>query len=70
MIGLGYFAKMPIGLLGNLNKIGMAYLIVPVLLTGVVYIILAILTIWLLSWLVGVDREEIKSLFRKGLAST
>lgn len=65
MIGLGYLAKILVGLLWNLEDIGMADLIVPVILAAFAYIILVVWMLWLLPWLIGTDRGEIISLMRK-----
>lgn len=65
MIGLGYLAKLLVGLLWNLEDIGMIDLIAPVILAVFVYIILVVWMLWLLPWLIGMDRGEIMSLFGK-----
>lgn len=62
VIGLGYLAKMLVGLLWNLGVLNLAGLVVPVVIASLIYVIFVILTIWLLPWLIGVKREEIKKL--------
>lgn len=67
MIGLGYLAKMLVGLLWNLEDIGMPNLIAPVVLASLLYAIAVILSLWLLPWLIGVERDEIKRLYRSAV---
>ena len=65
MIGLGYLAKILVGLLWNLEDIGMADLIVPVILAAFFYLVSVAWLLWLQPWLIGMNREEIMSLFGK-----
>ncbi|WP_124945445.1 lipopolysaccharide biosynthesis protein [Sulfurirhabdus autotrophica] len=66
MVGLGYLAKMFVGLLWNSDGTGnMTDLIISVMLTFLVYGISVTLVLWLLPWLFGMEREEIEYLFRK-----
>jgi O-antigen/teichoic acid export membrane protein len=63
MIALGYLLKLLAGLFWNLHDTHITNMILPVLLTGVLYTSLVILTIWLLPWLIGLERNEIKKIF-------
>ena len=65
MVGLGYLVKILVGLLWNFGGISMVNLIVPVILAAFVYIILVVWMLWLLPWLIGMDRGEIMSLLGK-----
>lgn len=65
MIGLGYLAKTLVGLLWNLDSLGMADLIIPVALALFVYIVAVVLMLWLLPWLIGLEREDIERLFER-----
>jgi O-antigen/teichoic acid export membrane protein len=67
MIGLGYLAKMLVGLLWNLEGIGLPNLIMPVVLASLLYAIAVISSLWLLPWLIGVERDEIKRLYHSAV---
>lgn len=62
MIGFGYLAKMLVGMIWGLDDIGNTELIAPVILTGVIYLLSVISSLWLFPWLIGLTREEIKRL--------
>ena len=62
MIGLGYAAKMLVGLNWNLEGAGLSGLILPFFISGLIYIIFTMLSLWLLPWLIGVKKEEILGL--------
>ncbi len=65
MIGLGYLVKQLTSLLWMLDGTGCAELIVPILFTGIVYVLCVGWAIWLLPWLIGVDRQELAGLLHK-----
>lgn len=64
IIGVGYFSKELVGLLWNLDSFDIANLMIPVMLTCIIYITLVMWIVWLLPWLIGMEREEIKSSLR------
>lgn len=59
MIVLGFLVKFLVGLYWNLEGLGISQLIVPAIITGLIYTIFATFFIWLFPWLIGSDREEI-----------
>jgi O-antigen/teichoic acid export membrane protein len=63
MLLLGFLAKMLVGLQWDLEAMGMAELIVPVMLTAFIYLILVVWMLWLLPWLIGMGRREMMGLF-------
>ncbi len=65
MIGLGYFAKMLVGLIWNLDGVERTGLIVPVIIALLIYAVSVVASLWLFPWLIGLGREEIKRLFGK-----
>lgn len=64
IIGLGYSAKMLVGLLWNLEGVGMAHMVGPVFVASIFYIMFVLSSLWLLPWLIGMDRDEIRGLLR------
>lgn len=69
MIGLGYLVNKLVGLMWNLEDISKADLMVPMVLSGVIYALFVTLTIWIFPWLIGVEKEEINDLFKKPVYS-
>lgn len=63
MIALGFVAKLLVGLQWNLVQINMPNLIIPTTLAIFIYMALVGWLLWLLPWLIGMDRGEIKSIF-------
>ena len=65
MLGLGYSAKKLVELLWNLDGVGLTGLIFPIVFACFAYAILVLSMVWLLPWLIGMEREEIHGLLRK-----
>lgn len=65
MVGAGYFAKMFVGTMWNLERLDPAGLVVPVIVSSFVYVGLALWFVWLVPSLAGMEREEIKRLLRR-----
>lgn len=65
MLGLGYLAKMIAGLVWDLDGGSWVNLIIPVFFTCIVYAISVSLVVWLLPWLIGMEKEELHGLLRK-----
>lgn len=63
MIGLGFVAKMLVGMIWNLEAVGLTKLLVPVTIASLFYLLMAMGIIWGLPWLIGAERSEIKRLF-------
>lgn len=63
MIGLGFVAKMLVGMIWNLEGVGLTKLLVPVTIASLFYLLMAMGIIWGLPWLIGAERSEIKGLF-------
>lgn len=59
MIGLGYLAKFLVSSIWNVDVITVTGLIFPVVAAGAIYIFSVAAVIWMLPWLVGVDRAEL-----------
>ena len=66
MLGLGYFSKMLVGLVWRIDIAGTAELIAPVFAYGLIYVCLVMTSIWLLPWLIGMQKSEILSLLKRG----
>ena len=64
IIGLGYLAKMLVGLWWNLEGTNMTALAGPVIVAGIIYLMFIVLLLWLFPWLVGAERHEFKRLLR------
>jgi len=65
ILGVGYFAKTTVGLVWDLNGDNLASLMIPVILSCLVYAIVVFLVVWSLPWLAGVEREEIRNFLSK-----
>lgn len=65
MIVLGYLVKALAGLLWNLESLSKVELIIPIIFAGLIYTFFTMLAIWVFPWMAGVEKEEIKNLFRK-----
>lgn len=63
MIGLGYLSKGMIGVLFDLDGMVLDNLAVPVILAGLLYAISVMSSLWLLPWLIGAEKDEIRRLF-------
>jgi O-antigen/teichoic acid export membrane protein len=73
MIMLGYCVKLLIGLVWNLSNISVTNLIIPVLSNFLIYALFVLWIIWLLPWLVGLEKKDLDSMLeslmrRKNLA--
>ncbi len=64
MVGAGYFAKTMVGLLWNLDGFDLTDLMIPVIVASFIYVVLVMWIVWLLPWLIGMEREEMKSSLR------
>lgn len=65
MLGLGYLAKMIVGLVWNLDEVSWVSLITPVICTCFVYAISVLSVVWLFPWLIGMEKEELHGLLGK-----
>lgn len=63
MILLGYFVKFLIGLIWDLDDASMTNLFLPVLLTSFFYAIFVMWAIWLLPWLIGLEKTDVENMF-------
>lgn len=63
MMVLGYVAQMFTKVFWNIGNVNLSELILPVIITSVLYAIMVVITIGQLPWLVGSDRGEIQLLF-------
>ncbi|MCG3110383.1 MAG: lipopolysaccharide biosynthesis protein [Candidatus Manganitrophus sp. SB1] len=64
MMGAGYCAKMLVGFLWNLESFDLAGLLIPVIVASFIYVVLVMWIVWLLPWLIGMEREEMKRSLR------
>lgn len=62
VVAIGYMVNQLVGQFWNLNDISIENLFMPVVLNSVLYIILVIWAIWLLPWLVGANKNDVKHL--------
>ncbi|OGQ99685.1 MAG: hypothetical protein A2505_09460 [Deltaproteobacteria bacterium RIFOXYD12_FULL_55_16] len=65
MIGLGCLVKMLVGLGWDLEVVSKPQLLVPIMVSSFFYAVFILLTVWFLPWLAGLEKEEMKNLFRK-----
>lgn len=65
MLGLGYLARMLVGLVWTLDGVGWRSLIIPIIFACIVYAISALSVVWLLPWLIGMKKEELQGLLGK-----
>jgi len=69
VIGLGYLAKFVVGLHWNFNNItgytGIIRLSAPMLFTGVIYLSAITGLLWLMPWIAGMEREQIKAMLTR-----
>lgn len=65
MIGLGFVAKWLVGMLWNLEEVGITRLLVPVTIASLFYLATAMAMIWRFSWLIGAERGEIENMARR-----
>jgi O-antigen/teichoic acid export membrane protein len=65
MLGLGYLTKMLVALRWDLDNIHIGDLIIPVMLSSFIYAILVVWVVWLLPWLIGMERKELLSLIKE-----
>lgn len=64
ILGAGYLAKAIVGLMWNLGGVDPTALIIPVVVASFIYVVLVTCIVWLLPWLIGMEREEIRTLLR------
>ena len=62
MIVLGIAAKAFVGMLWNLENVGITGLIAPVTIPNTFYLLTAMAIIWQLPWLIGAERRELEKL--------
>jgi O-antigen/teichoic acid export membrane protein len=61
MFMIGYLSKLGLGcIFAGINSMDRIQLLPPFLLSGLLYLILAGAVIWLMPWLIGMDRDEIR----------
>ena len=65
MLGIGYFVKMLVGLMWDIDLADVTSLIAPLLFSCLVYVVAVIIVIWVMPWLAGLEREEISRLINK-----
>jgi hypothetical protein len=65
MLGLGYLAKLIVGLVWNLDGGSWVGLIIPIIFTCIVYAISVLSVVWLLPWLIGMEKKELHGLLGK-----
>jgi O-antigen/teichoic acid export membrane protein len=64
VVGIGYLAKLVVGLFWDLShSTGVLSLSGPILMAGVLYLPAVAGLIWLMPWLTGMERNEIKDIF-------
>lgn len=64
VVTIGYMVNLLVGQIWNLNDISIENLFIPVVLNSVLYTILVFWAIWLLPWLVGLEKKDVKHLIR------
>lgn len=64
MIGLGYFSKMSVGFLWDLDSTGLGELISPVILSSFVYVTTVMLVVWLRPDLMGLNKEDLRKILK------
>lgn len=62
MIVLGYGVKLLIGQIWDLSNVSFMNLFIPVILDCLLYTVLVLWSIWLLPWLVGLDKHDAKNM--------
>ena len=62
MIALGYFVKFLIGLIWDLDDVSITNLFLPALLTSFLYTVFVMWAIWLLPWLIGLEKKDIENM--------
>lgn len=65
MLGLGYLAKVMARLVWDIDGVSWVSLIIPIIFTCIVYTILVLSVVWLLPWLMGLEKEELHGLLGK-----
>lgn len=65
MLGLGYAAKTMAGLVWDLDGVVWVSLIIPIVFTCIVYAISVLSVVWLLPWLIGMEKEGLHGLLGK-----
>lgn len=65
MLGLGYLARMLVGLVWSLDGVGWGGLIIPIAFACIVYAISVLSVVWLLPWLIGMEKDELQDLLGK-----
>lgn len=66
LVAIGFISKHLIGSLWDLNGEGIA-LLLPIIVSGLLYSLAAVGLIWVMPWLVGMERAEIIAILRKRL---
>jgi O-antigen/teichoic acid export membrane protein len=64
MIGIGWFAKLIVGLYWDLNSSAVLDLVMPVTIAGFTYAILAGIIVWSFPWLIDSHKNEIKKFLK------
>ncbi len=62
ILGSGYVSKIVVGMFLDMDKVNLFNLILPFVCTGLIYLMLVISILWLVPWLIGLNRSEIRRL--------
>ena len=63
VVTLGFLAHHVVGWFSDLNKEGL-FLLIPIAFSGLLYVVMVAGLVWLMPWLVGLERSEIKRFLR------
>lgn len=64
MVALGYFVKFLSGVIWNLDVVTLANLFMPVIFASILYAFLVASVLWMLPWLIGLDKNELRDLLK------
>jgi hypothetical protein len=64
MVALGYFVKFLTGVIWNLDVVTLANLFMPVIFASILYAFLVTSVLWMLPWLIGLDKNELRDLLK------
>lgn len=65
MIALGYLVKFLAGLIWNFDVLSLANLLMPVIFASILYALLVIGVLWMLPWLIGLDKDELRAMVKQ-----
>jgi len=69
LIGFGFLAKTLVGSFWDLEGVSIINLIAPAVLASLLYALAVISSLWLLPWLIGLEREEIKRFYQSAISN-